>query len=97
MNILRLSYNSSPLYSYDPVQISLDRTRYLRVGEVSYVAYKSFDKSSKPDAKIWLLILPYILGSWSQRLSPSRITNSLSRKRLLPLSISHYVVDLTFN
>ena len=42
------------------MQISLDRTRYLRMGEVYYVAYKSFDKSSKPGTSIWLLILQYI-------------------------------------
>jgi hypothetical protein len=97
MNILPLSYNFSPLYSCDPVQISLDRTRYLRVREVSYVAYKSFDKSSKRDTKIWLLILPHILGSWSQCLSPNRSTSSPSKTRLRPLSISQYVVALTFH
>ena len=60
MSILPLSYNFSPLYSCDPLQISLDRTRYLRVGEVYYVAYKSFNKSSKPGTNIWRLILQYI-------------------------------------
>jgi hypothetical protein len=47
-------------HSCDPVQISLDRTRYVRVGELYYTARTSFDRSPNPNTKIWLLIFQYI-------------------------------------
>jgi hypothetical protein len=81
MSILPVSYNFSPPYSCDPVQISLDRTHYLRVGGVYHIAYKSFDRSSKPDTKIWLLI--FLLNINVQTEAPvHRIRHSYSHASL---------------